>query len=294
MQPELSVKFNPPTRRSKRTIAGLVAVLTLLLLLSLWTVSIFAVKPSIRYEIQNANLIITSHHVLWTSTDTIAAGQVEQLQIATLEHGSRRFGTALPGYCTGDFAFGGLGPVKVVSDCSLDVVVIHLKDNKPFVITPSDRTAFIKAWLNRQSSTFTPPPVPQGSSVPTPAFLPLLVMAVVCLIAVLGVYGPKRVRYLVQSDSLVIKTLFGRKRISIPGLRVSTHSTTGGFRLFGTSLPGYYTGLFLTDGKKTRVYATSFLDGVLLESDIRVYINPERRREFIEALRIRGATVLSS
>jgi hypothetical protein len=51
------------------------------------------------------------------------------------------------------------------------------------------------------------------------------------------------------------------------------HCLRLGLRLWGVGLPGYHTGLYLADGKRTRVYATQ-REGVLLQGCARILVSP--------------------
>ncbi|KEF35551.1 hypothetical protein RDMS_01360 [Deinococcus sp. RL] len=127
-----------------------------------------------------------------------------------------------------------------------------------------------------------------------PPHPPLLALAV---LLGLGFWlAPRRLRYELTGDGLVVRTLLSRTVLPYAGLRARRSAGRLGLRTFGTGLPGYLTGHF-TFGpdpavRNVRAAATRAGGGVLLESGGRVYfLTPAHPQDFLTALARRGARV---
>ena len=165
-------------------------------------------------------------------------------------------------------------------------------DGKPVLLTPPDRQAFLEALAIGRDTH-------QVQSLPDPGVgwlavkvLMLLVPLTALLIPAVFLIAPGRIRYHLEPGTLSVTTMLRNRRLSLTGATARAHQPRVGIKLWGTAAPGYYTGLFRADGANTKIYATSVKEGVLIEGpDIRVFINPERQAEFLEAYRSMGGVV---
>ena len=127
---------------------------------------------------------------------------------------------------------------------------------------------------------------------PAPWFVLVLGPAlVVGLLAPLAILGPSRMVYRVGEGALDVRTLFGSQRWSLAGATARAHVPSRLWRVAGTAMPGYLTGVYREDGRTTRVYATDLGRAVLIEGPARVIVSPEHRDAFLAALRDEGARV---
>jgi hypothetical protein len=95
----------------------------------------------------------------------------------------------------------------------------------------------------------------------------------------------------VGDGAFEVRTLFGRKRWPTKGARAKDYSPSRLWRVAGTAVPGYYTGVYRESGETTRVYATDVQRVVLFEGEQRVLVSPEDRVGFLRALEEEGVDV---
>jgi len=121
--------------------------------------------------------------------------------------------------------------------------------------------------------------------------LAILTFAVVPL-SVLALEGPSRMRYLVGDGALEARTMFGSARFELRGATAQRYTPGRLWRVAGTAMPGYYTGRWREAGRAVRVYATTFVNAVLITTPTtRVLVSPTEPDAFLEALRAEGARV---
>ncbi|MCP2015568.1 hypothetical protein L1280_002736 [Deinococcus sp. HSC-46F16] len=131
----------------------------------------------------------------------------------------------------------------------------------------------------------------EGRSPPHPELL------AVALLTGLGFWlAPRRLRYELTGDGVVIQTLLSRTVLPYAGLRARRSAGRLGLRTFGTGLPGYLTGNFTFGpdpaARNVRAAATRTGGGVLLESGGQVYfLTPADPGGFLAALARRGSRV---
>jgi hypothetical protein len=105
--------------------------------------------------------------------------------------------------------------------------------------------------------------------------------------------APARLRYTVCDGTLQVGTLFSQRQISLAGVRAYKHRPLLGARLSGLALPGYNVGSWILDTMATTALASARNDGVLLEGDGRLFVNPSDPDGFLAALAAEGATVVA-
>ena len=117
-----------------------------------------------------------------------------------------------------------------------------------------------------------------------------LVVLVTVFLANIAFLAVPRMRFHVGARRFELRTVFTAKEWPTASLRARRHDARFGIRLFGTSIPGFKTGWFMVDGKKTLVHATGD-SGVLLEGDTRVFLTPDDPEGMLRSLGLAGATI---
>jgi hypothetical protein len=226
---------------------------------------------------------------------TVPLGRVTEASSVLLRGGTLRFGTEKPGLCLGFFNYPSLGgEVWVASHCGESGVLLRSSSMvAPLVLTPVDREGFIAAVRNGRPGVFQ-----VERSTKSPALPVLLRLGTFLLLAGIAlaafVVAPRRLRYRVSSGALEIQTFRSRRSIPVAGCKVRAHKPLTGERLSGITLPGYVVGSFSFDHQPTGVYASHKDDGVLIETDERIFINPADREGMLAALVEAGATQITA
>lgn len=297
-------EFRPPVRPSVLRIVLAVVIAAAALVPTGLLLRVVTGMSQVSYAIAGGALTVRSGDPTWGDR-TVRLADVTDVRIADLRGGRRTSGTALPGYCAGHFSYEGLGGVWQATNCAGRALVIRSRDvgTPVLVITPPDLEGFQASLGAGTDAIVTLPPPDKG-----PLTLIAWISAPVALIATLMIgslllFGPGRMRYLVGGGALEVRTIFGKKRIELAGVHACAHVPTRLWRLAGSAMPGYFTGLFREQGKNTRVYATDVKRMVLLESAsgasggasaVRVLVSPEHVEFFLAALRDEGARVAAT
>lgn len=283
--------FRPPQdSRTSRILLG-----TLLSLLAvggaLFGAGAILLPRCLSYEIRNQQLLVTSGLKIRPSQRIIPLERITEARPIRLERGKRKAGTSLPGYCAGRFSFPELGSVDLASDCGRDAVVLQTgTSGRPLVLTPKNRAAFLEAISGRgiYSETFHPGEGAGPWWRVLQAVFGLILLPVLAIPLIFFV-SPQKLRYEILPGAVEIHTLIGTRRFSIGNCFAHPCRPGSSMKTFGSSLPGYHTGRFRVDGLATRVYATTLKEGVLIEGpDLRLFLSPENREEFLGALRTYG------
>jgi hypothetical protein len=284
-------EFSPPVTPS--VLRPLLAVLVLLVgivpLFFLVRLGFGIAPPS--YTIADGTLSVRSGDP-FSGEVAVRVVDVTTARVVALRGARRTAGTALPGLCSGRFAYPDLGDVWQVTDCGPRGLLIEARgQQRPIVISPPDPEAFAQSLrANTPSAITLPPPDTTALRVLALVVGPLGLANVVWVSALL-LFGPQRMRYRVGDGALEVRTLFGRKRWRIAGARVRGYTPARLWRVMGVAAPGYYTGRFRESGESTRVYATDVKRLVLVEGEERVMVSPEDPVGFLRALEEQGATV---
>lgn len=284
-------EFRPTVRSStlRVLLAGLIAVVLLGTAGSLMAV-ILGASP-VSYTVSGGALVVRSGDIFFGQR-AVALADLAEARVVLLRGGRRAAGTALPGYCVGRFSYAELGAVWQATDCGGRAVLLRDRNvATPIVVTPPDPEGFLASLERREDLVITLPPPRKG-----PLFLIALIMVpmmiiVVVMVGAVMLFGPSRMRYLVGDGALEVKTIFGRNRWSTAGAQAKGYTPQRLWRVAGSGMPGYYTGLFREDGKSTRVYATELERVILFEGPARVILSPEDRGGFLQALRDEGVDI---
>jgi hypothetical protein len=287
-------EFRPPVRPSVVRIVLAVVIAAAALVPTGLLLRVVTGMSQVSYAIEAGALTVRSGDPTWGNR-TVRLADVTDVRITDLRGGRRTSGTALPGYCAGHFSYEGLGGVWQATNCAGRAIVVRSRDvgTPVLVITPPDLERFQAALAAGTDTIVTLPPPDKG-----PLTLIAWISAPVALIATLMIgslllFGPSRMRYLVGGGALEVRTIFGKKRIELAGVHARPHVPSRLWRIAGSAMPGYFTGLFREEGKNTRVYATDLTRTVLIVSgDARVIVSPESREAFLGALEEQGASVV--
>jgi hypothetical protein len=172
------------------------------------------------------------------------------------------------------------------------VLIEAVSEAHPIVIAPDDPLDFVARIRSGTETAIELPPPDPG---PIRVFLGMLAVVVFGSAAALSALlfsGPGAMRYRIGNGALEVHTLFGRKRWSIGGAHAQSYTPVRLWRLAGTAVPGYYTGLYRESGTTTRVYATDLTRVILFDGPARVILSPEDPAGMLRALEAEGAHVI--
>jgi hypothetical protein len=281
--------FRPPRRRRGLQLAIGLPLSAVVLLPTLFAVWLLWTPQVVELRVADQRLEITTAPAPFSRHHSIDLATVVAVEDGHIGRGRRTAGTALPGYCVGNFSYDGLGAVWQATDCSRDVLILRRSGDKPVVLTPPDRDRFRAALAAGSGYAETQPPPKTGRGWSLVKILVLLAPLGAITIPVVFLVAPGRLRYRVVSGGLEVKTMLGTRRFVTAGCTARPHRPHVGLRLWGTGAPGYYTGTYRVDGANTKIYTTSIEEGVLVEGPgVRVFINPEDEQGFLDAIRTMG------
>ncbi len=182
----------------------------------------------------------------------------------------RIYGNATPGYYTGRFDTT-RGEVALYSDGSSSGLLFATQP--PTFITPADPDALLTAWKGGATASFRPA---RNAQLGWGAAAFLLLIPGLAVVGSLFISKP-RLTYAIQGDTFTVKTRASTTHFPRTGTSASLTSHALGMRLFGTAIPGYYTGTFSTRGGNVQAAASSARPGqaLLLEyGSKRYYLTP--------------------
>lgn len=283
--------FRPPRRqeRARALVGGLVSVVGGGAVL--FSASLFFLPRTITYRIEDGMLTAAARYSVITERRQVALAEVESVEPVRLGGSGRRtFGTAMPGFCVGEFSTAQLGKVWLATNCSQSVVVVRGRGlDRPLVLSPRDRQAFLQAMASGTNFFTRPAPVAPGEGITIVQGVLALALVGLPFLAGLFFLAPGRLRYLVWPGELEVAGLVRRRRWRLSGTLVRRYRPDSAFRLIGTALPGYYIGLFRMGGETVRVAATHLGEGVLVDGPRRAFLTPEDVDAFLTALEQAGA-----
>lgn len=290
MQDPLIAEFRPPQRRRvAREVLG--AVLSLVAGGAvLFAASLVWLPRAIRYRISGGVLTVEARYSVITERRQVALDAVESVKAVKLRGGRRTHGTAMPGFCVGSFSYPGVGEVWQATNCSSSALLVRGRGmERPLVVTPADRRAFLDALAAGGELAAAPTPVRDGEGMTIIRSVAALAVAGLPFLPVLFFLAPGRLRYTVRPGELEVAGLVRRRRWPLAGTTVRRLRPTAAFRLMGTAVPGYYIGLFRMAGATVWVAGTHLDEGVLVESSRPVFVTPTDVDGFLAALAQAGA-----
>lgn len=263
-----------------------------LLAVTVFVAGLFWVPFDLGYALSGDRLEVTARAGLWwPSSRSIPLEEVTAAQPIRVHGGVRVAGTGMPGYCVGRFRYPATGDVWQATSCVAEVVRLDLRGGQlPILVSPADRDAFLAALAAGHAGRFPPAGSARGRSAAPPlaavtALAPILILCLFFL-------APARLAYEIDGRELAVRTLLGRRRFDLAGRRVTRRRPRFGMRLWGTGLPGYFTGWFFLDGRRGRVYASRLGAGVLIEDGTPVFVTPADPDGFLAAAERAGAHVV--
>lgn len=278
-----------PRRRRLRLTVG-IPLTVLVLALSAWVVALIWLPRTLHYEVSSGRLTVTTGWAVWPSHHWVSLSAIASARHVDLTGGRRIAGTSLPGYCVGRFSFDRLGAVWLAGDCSRHGVVLEFVDeDRPWVLTPADPGPLLEALTGTasHSTDFRFPPASWPWNLVRIGLV--LLMATTLVVPAAFLVAPGRLRYRVTPGHLEVDTITGTRRFTLGTCLARPYRPESASKVIGSSLPGYHTGRFTLDGMQSRVYATHFDEGVLIEGpDLRLFITPTEPNAAIEILRSRG------
>lgn len=290
------LEFRPPSRPSLLRVVLAIAIAAVALVPAGFLLRTVLGMAPVRYEIAGDTLTVRSGDPTWGDR-AVRLADVRRVEIVQLRGGRRTSGTALAGYCAGNFSYDEIGAVWQATDCAGRALLVRSVDPKTpmLLLTPPDPQGFQAALaVPRDVIVQLPPPDTGPLKVVAWVVLPLATLTTF-MVGALMLFGPSQMRYLVGEGELRVRTLFGRKRWPIAGATARLHAPGRMWRVAGSGMPGYFTGIFRENGKSTRVYATDLKQTVLFEGGdggARVVVSPADRPAFLAALRAEGANVV--
>jgi len=282
-------EFRPPRRRPVgRAVLGALVFLVAGGVV-FFAASLFWLPRTISYRIDDAVLTVEARYSVITERRRVALAEVERVEAVKLRGGKRLHGLAMPGFCVGTFSYDGVGRVWQATNCGPAALVVHGRGlDRPVVLTPPDRRAFLDAMAAGAELHATPAPVEAGEGMAIFRWALALALAGLPFLSALFFVAPGRLRYLVRPGELEVAGLV-RRRWPLAGVTVRRFRPTAAFRLMGTAVPGYYIGLFRMAGATVRVAATHLEEGVLVEAHPRLFVTPAEVDAFLAALEEAGA-----
>ncbi|WP_198170517.1 hypothetical protein [Deinococcus arboris] len=209
-----------------------------LLLLPLLVVPVLLFAPqALRlpvYTVQGGQITARS----LASRTSIPAGTPVQRRPVTLR--GKLIGSDLPGYTVGTF-WVDQSRAAVYSDGSQGKGALVFATQPPTVLTPADPDALLRVWRSGGSGDFRPARPAQLSWPELLVLLPLVPLLAFFL-------SKPRVRYAQDGDALVVRTWASSTRFPRTGTTATLTAAPLGLRLFGTAIPGYYSGTFSSAG----------------------------------------------
>lgn len=195
-----------------------------------------------RYEVQGGQIVARA---LASRTVIPAGTAVERAQLRGL---TRRYGSSLAGYEVGRFG-SDRGELAVYSNGAHEGLLFATQP--PTFLTPQNPEALLAAWRQGGVGSFRPAPVPLTQNLGL-----LLLTLPGCVIVVSLLLVKPRLTYEISGDALVVRTRASTTTLPRRQTRAELTSEPLGSRLFGTGMPGYYTGTFANRSGRVQAAAT--------------------------------------
>ncbi len=277
----------PPKKAKAKALRWLlVAVMITATGASLLTASLVLLPPKGSFVVNGNSLVVQIREGVWRETKKFSLESLEESKRLSLSRGRKISGMRFPGYCHGWFSYPELGRVWQVTDCGHEVVFLRFASGNRVLLAPHDPEGFLAAATQRQPASF----VLRGHAGMQPALgwwaVLFLLPALVCIpVTAMVLLAPARLAYALEPGTLVIRTLARLKRFDLQGATAHILEPQRLARLAGSSMPGYYVGLFWYQGKPLWVYGSNISRGLLIEGEKRVFITPEDEEAFLVMLR---------
>lgn len=288
--------FFPAKRMPRSWVDGLGLVVVILGILTSWLVlSLFWGGQKIEYSIADERIQVRAESGVFSDSIEMPLADLAEIRPVILSGGSRSWGVGMPGFCVGRFYYEGLGNVWQATNCQDAVLaLIFPKEEQTILVSPEDQGQLRRVLQRHETGRFRAAPVSPGGIWRVAQYVVLGLPVLFLALAVILILGPRRLGYRLSSGWLEVQLALYRRHFPLEDLTVRRQAPEVGLRILGTGVPGYYTGLFRVQGEKTRVFASSFAEGLLLEGRERIFLNPADPQSFIARLVDLGVPVLET
>lgn len=285
-------EFRAKIRRSRASIVFAVGIIIVLVVSAVMCFGEAVASAS--YTLREGVLTIDSGTIM-AGRRSFATPAITHAEVIAVANGVRTFGIADSKLCTGIWRYPDIGVVWQVTDCSAEVVRLDVVgETQPILVTSRDRKAFIEQ-LSNGTTARVHQDVGRSPIRAMPTCIGVVLLVVAGVSAFMIILGPSRIRYLVGDGGLTIRTAFVRRLVDTTNMRARLWSPSFRMRVFGTALPGYYTGIYSTKIGYVRVYAADMRSaGILLEGRRTVFVCPCDPDAMLRALHGVGITVSDS
>ncbi len=248
---------------------------------------VMVAPTTLRYSVDAEALVVEAHVGRMDDGVRVPRAELRGVESRQVTGAHRRNGTAMGGYCAGDWAVDGVGEVALATDCRADVLVISRASGPPLVISPPDALAFQAALQDPQGAASGSLP---GRTVPVWAYaLAALVIALPVGLALLLRQIFRPLVYRIEGGSLFVPRHFGELEVPLAGVRLRRADLGRAFRLAGTGLPGLWLGAFRDGEGGFHASASRREGGLMIHARRRVFVTPIDIERFIEAAGAQGA-----
>lgn len=277
-----------------RLILGVLLSLVLLAAAGLMGAVLFA-PVLIGYDIATAEFTIRTNVLGTIRHRHFPRERIDSAKRVQLRDGRRVTGSWLPNFCEGHYRYPDLGTVFQVTTCTADAVLLRISgEEHPVVVTPYMPDRFLMALRQDANSYFgaAPRKVPRLVTI-SGGLIALVLFTAALALPVLMLVIPSRLVYAIGEGKLVIERYPRRRTIDLPGTRVTRFSPRARRRIAGSSVPGYHSGAYSLEGRKTFVYASTLEEGILVTeaSGTRHFLTPQEPESLLRALARNGASV---
>jgi hypothetical protein len=184
------------------------------------------------YEVRGGQIIARSV----ASSRVIPAGT--SVSSRPIERQRRVMGSDTPGYVVGRFSVARYGTADLYTD-GTNPMLVFLTRPRVTMLTPADPEALLATWRTGGSGVFRP--------ARSPSISIQLIMANLILLPLIAFFvRPPRMTYRLTPDALEVRIGLHKQRFPFAATKAELTSDGLGMRLFGTAIPGYYTGSFST------------------------------------------------
>lgn len=248
---------------------------------------VLVAPTTLGYHVDAQRIVVDADLGMIDQGRTIDRASVQSAEPVRLHGGRRTNGTGMDGYCQGSWTFDDIGPTWIATDCRAEAVLLRTTDGA-VVISPPDRDGFLAAVNGGGTIDAVVPAQPRPAWMF--AFAGLIALLPLLLLPLLGrIFRP--LRYRVESGELVVPRHFGELHVRLAGVRVRAGDLLGAVRLAGSGMPGFHLGAYRNREGGFHAAGTNRSVGLFVDGTRRVYVTPDDRLGFVEALQEQGAVV---
>ncbi len=283
----------PARRPSVPSVAIGIAITALVAGVSAFVIFLLLGGESMHYELSADALVVDVQvGVLDDGWQAPRAGLSARSHV--LVGGVRTFGTAIPGHCSGRFAYEDLGSVSQATNCGREVVVVDGWE-RPMVLTPADPEGFMEALASGETGEFSPADAGDRSLGwrALQGFTVLLMVGLTLLVGRLPVVA-RSLSYQLSGGRLSAPGLVRPVSMGLSGATARRRVGKGlrrGVRVLGAAMPGLHLGLYRSQGRWVHMATTDLEDIVEVAGERVMVLSPEDPEGFLRALAQAGVRV---